>query len=150
MSSTEQMPSSRRRPIPGMPTRPDPVELPVASAAAGTVNDPKIETAASPRQRPDAGEPRRVKRPTKGSVAPSSEQRRAVDYASTRLVNFRIPVDLHDRFRALVREAEDRHPRLRKQSLTELVIALLEEGPRTADEAADMIRRKRLAEHEER
>ncbi len=73
-----------------------------------------------------------------------------MDYASTRLVNFRIPVDLHDRVRALVREAEDRHPRLRKQSLTELVIALLEEGPQTADEVADLIRRKRLAEHEER
>jgi hypothetical protein len=133
-----------------MPTRADPAELPVASTAGGTVNDPQIETAASPRQRPDADEQRRVKRPTKGSAAPSLEQRRAVDYASTRLVNFRIPVDLHDRFRALVREAEDRHPRLRKQSLTELVIALLEEGPQTADEVADLIRRKRLAEHEER
>ncbi len=57
---------------------------------------------------------------------------------------------LHDRFRALVREAEDRHPRLRKQSLTELVIALLEEGPQTADEVADLIRRKRLAEDGDR
>jgi hypothetical protein len=30
------------------------------------------------------------------------------------------------------------------------VIALLEEGPQTADEVAELIRRKRLAEHEER
>ncbi len=150
MSATEPMPSSRRRPIPGMPTRPDPVELPVASAAAGTVTDPQIETAASPRQRPDADEPPRVKRPPKGPAVRSPDQRRAMDYASTRLVNFRIPADLHDRFRALVRDAEDRHPRLRKQSLTELVIALLEEGPQTADEVAELIRRKRLAEHEER
>jgi len=74
----------------------------------------------------------------------------AADYASTRLVNFRIPVDLHDRFRGLVREAEARHPRLRRPSLTELVIALLEEGPQSGDEVADLIRRKRAAEHEER
>jgi hypothetical protein len=65
-------------------------------------------------------------------------------------VNFRIPVDLHDRFRGLVREAEARHPRLRRPSLTELVIALLEEGPQSGDEVAELIRRKRAAEHEER
>jgi hypothetical protein len=62
-------------------------------------------------------------------------------------VNFRIPVDLHDRYRQLVREAEQQHPRLRRPSLTELVIALLEEGPGTADEAAELIRRKRAGEH---
>jgi hypothetical protein len=72
-------------------------------------------------------------------------RRPAADYATTRLVNFRIPVDLHDRFRGLVRETEIRHRRLRKPSLTELVIALLEEGPQTADEVAEMIRRKRAA-----
>jgi hypothetical protein len=75
------------------------------------------------------------------------ERRPAADYASTRLVNFRIPVDLHDRFRGLVREAEINHPRLRRPSLTELVIALLEEGPQTAGEVAELIRRKRAAEH---
>jgi predicted transcriptional regulator len=32
---------------------------------------------------------------------------------------------------------------------TELVIALLEEGPQTADEVAELIRRKRTAEHAE-
>ena len=78
---------------------------------------------------------------------PVIERRPAADYASTRLVNFRIPVDLHDRFRGLVREAELNHPRLRRPSLTELVIALLEEGPETADEVAELIRRKRAAEH---
>jgi len=75
------------------------------------------------------------------------ERRPAADYASTRLVNFRIPVDLHDRFRGLVREAEIDHPRVRRPSLTELMIALLEEGPQTADEVAELIRRKRAAEH---
>jgi hypothetical protein len=74
---------------------------------------------------------------------------RSADYSVTRLVNFRLPVDLHDRFRALVAQVETRHPRLRKASLTELVIALLEEGPRTADEVAELVRRKRLAENEE-
>ena len=87
------------------------------------------------------------RRPARGTVI---ERRPAADYASTRLVNFRIPVDLHDRFRGLVREAELDHPRLRRPSLTELVIALLEEGPQTADEVAELIRRKRAAEHEER
>jgi len=62
-------------------------------------------------------------------------------------VNFRIPVDLHDRYKQLVRDAEQRHPRLRRPSLTELIIALLEEGPGTADEAAELIRRRRAAEH---
>jgi hypothetical protein len=79
---------------------------------------------------------------------PVIERRPAADYASTRLVNFRIPVDLHERFRGLVREAEINHPRLRRPSLTELVIALLEEGPQTADEVAELIRRKRAAGHE--
>ena len=84
------------------------------------------------------------------SAARPPERRPAADYASTRLVNFRIPVDLHERFRGLVREVEVGHPRLRWPSLTELVIALLEEGPQTADEVAELIRRKRAAEHEER
>lgn len=44
-------------------------------------------------------------------------------------------------------EAERRHPQLRRPTLTELMIALLEEGPSTADEVAELIRRKRIAEH---
>jgi hypothetical protein len=85
-----------------------------------------------------------------GARAETRRARRpAGDYATTRLVNFRIPVDLHDRFRGLVRETEIQHRRLRRPSLTELVIALLEEGPQTADEVAEIIRRKRAAEHEE-
>jgi hypothetical protein len=84
------------------------------------------------------------------SVSAPVPRRRSADYAATRLVNFRLPVDLHDRFRALVREAEERHPRLRRPSLTELIIALLEEGPATGDEVAEAIRRKRAAEHEAR
>jgi hypothetical protein len=154
VSATHPMPSARRRPIPGMASPPIPDAPPaagaVAEATAGAQEEPEVRArrrrSRAPRrstskpaaQRAGAGEKR------------TSERRPAADYASTRLVNFRIPVDLHDRFRALVREAEDRHPRLRKQSLTELLIALLEEGPETADEVAELIRRKRLAEHEER
>lgn len=63
-------------------------------------------------------------------------------------MNFRLPVDLHDRYKQLVRDAEQQHARLRHPSLTELLIALLEEGPETVDEVADLIRRKRVSEHE--
>ena len=154
MSAMEPMPSARRRPIPGMASPPIPDMPPVAraveDAVAGAPDEPEMETRAT-----------RSRAARRSTNAPSaqragaaekriSERRPAADYANTRLVNFRIPVDLHDRFRALVREAEDRHPRLRKQSLTELLIALLEEGPQTVDEVAELIRRKRLAEHEER
>ena len=150
----EAMPSARRRPIPGMASPPIP-DAPVVAAAVEDVP-------AGAQADPEAGAQRgRSRAPRRSASKPSAQRagagekstagrRPAADYASTRLVNFRIPVDLHDRFRALVREAEDRHPRLRKQSLTELLIALLEEGPQTVDEVAELIRRKRLAEHEER
>jgi hypothetical protein len=83
-----------------------------------------------------------------GSRELERSRRPAADYATTRLVNFRLPVDLHDRFKELVRDAEREYPRLRHPSLTELLIALLEEGPSTVDEVADLIRRKRAGEHE--
>jgi len=54
---------------------------------------------------------------------------------------------LLDRYRQLVREAEDRDPRLRRPSVTEVVIGLLAEGPTTPDDGAGLIRRKRAAEH---
>ena len=125
MSSRHPMPSARRRAIPGMVSERVAPPPPNPTEADDLVADRR--TADSP-----------------------PERRPAADYASTRLVNFRVPVDLHDRFRGLVREVEVGHPRLRRPSLTELVIALLEEGPQTADEVAELIRRKRAAEHEER
>ena len=76
-----------------------------------------------------------------------ARRRPSRDYGSTRLVNFRIPVDLHDRYKRLVREVEQRHQRLRHPSLTEVLIGLLEEGPDTADEVAAVLRRKRASEH---
>jgi hypothetical protein len=106
-----------------------------AEAAATSVTQPPIP--GEPSERVEA----------RSNRGPRGDRRPAADYASTRLVNFRIPVDLHDRFRGLVREAEVRHPRLRRPSLTELVIALFEEGPQTADEVAELIRRKRAVEH---
>jgi hypothetical protein len=127
VSPAESMQSTRRRTIPGMVSQR--TEAPEAEHSSGVASEAE-STSVKP-----------------GRVPTLS--RRSVDYSVTRLVNFRLPADLHDRFRGLVREAEERYPRLRKASLTELVIALLEEGPRTAEEVADAIRRKRLAEHED-
>ena len=138
MSASEPMPSARRRPIPGMATH-----APAVAAATLAPQDP-------PAAGPNTAAVKEPPRPDHAPQKASPGRRRAADYSATRLVNFRLPVDLHDRFRTLVREAEQRHPRLRKQSLTELVVALLEEGPQSADEVAELIRRKRLAEHEER
>jgi len=130
MSTGQTMQSVRRRTIPGMVSQaPDRRE-------AAPADDHRVSGSDM-----EAAEDLRVG---------SEDHRRSVDYSVTRLVNFRLPVDVHDRFRALVREAEDRHPRLRKASLTELVIALLEEGPQSADDVADVIRRKRMDEHEDR
>jgi hypothetical protein len=126
MSTGQTMQSLRRRTIPGM------VSLASDRQAAAPADDQGVSRQA-------AGDLR----------AGADDRLRSVDYSVTRLVNFRLPVDVHDRFRALVREAEERHPRLRKASLTELVIALLEEGPQSADDVADVIRRKRMDEHEE-
>jgi hypothetical protein len=155
MSSAQPMPSARRRPIPGMvsepvgppPPSPTPADQPVAGAEAAATSVTPSPIPEGPAGRVEAGSSRGLGEDRRSTVGRSPERRPAADYASTRLVNFRIPVDLHERFRGLVREAEVRHPRLRRPSLTELVIALLEEGPQTADEVAELIRRKRAAEH---
>jgi hypothetical protein len=125
--------------MPGMASGDQPHQSPELAAVPQTL---AIETALS-----------RVRSPkTPATVAeelrtPMWDRHPATDYTTTRLVNFRIPVDLHDRYKKLVREIEEAHPRLRHPSLTELVIALLEEGPATSNQAAALIRRKRAAEH---
>ena len=168
MTASPEMPSVRRRPIPGMTsTRSAPPPAPslesdrpeAASSPEPSGRKPeRPETTVAPQgaQRARRASPRRLER----SVSPAGtreladrhedagRRRPAADYASTRLVNFRIPVDLHDRYRQLIRDAEQQHPRLRRPSLTELVIALLEEGPETPGQVAELIRRKRAAEHE--
>jgi hypothetical protein len=58
----------------------------------------------------------------------------------------RLPVDLHERHKDLLREVERRFPRLRNPSLTEYVIGLLEESEPTPDGMAAVIRRKRVDE----
>jgi hypothetical protein len=126
-------------PPPASPDSQAPERPSAASTPAATQAESKPR-AASTRA---TGRASTASRPVASGAA---DRRPAADYASTRLVNFRIPVDLHDRYRQLVREAEQRHPRLRHPSLTELVIALLEEGPSTADEVAEVIRRKRVDE----
>jgi len=163
------MPPARRRPIPGTspaPAAPPPpstidseeapssngsselrestdaaIPAPEASPAPASRNRPRPPSRAVASARPESNGDDTV------GEDPVRRRRPAVDYTTTRLVNFRIPVNLHDRYRQLVREAEERYPRLRRPSLTELVIALLEEGPHTATDVAELIRRKRAAEH---
>jgi hypothetical protein len=151
MTASPQMPSVRRRPIPGMtssrsaPPPPPSVEsdrLAAAPSPAASSREPdQPETTVAPQGAQQERWPAQRRFERSVSQADTSEpadrredaarRRPAADYASTRLVNFRIPVDLHDRYRQLIRDAEQQHPRLRRPSLTELVIALLEEGPET-------------------
>ena len=165
MSSSAEMPSVRRRLIPGM-------SAPVPTGISEAPNlDPKVpesstqvdatEDETTPadrshlsrrasRTRPRGGSRERLATVAGEEATQSPRRYPSSDYGSTNLFNFRLPVDLHDRFGALVDEVKHRHPRLRKPSLTELLIALLEEGPQTADGVAEMIRRKRLDEHQVR
>lgn len=147
MSAPEAMPPARRRPIPGMAAGPAAPPPPQHSSKTDSVDSPGAFSQTATPPPPAAAADGAVTEASTTGESGARERRPAADYASTRLVNFRIPVDLHDRFRALIREAEEEHPRLRRPSLTELVIALLEEGPQTADEVAELIRRKRAAEH---
>lgn len=134
MSQRAEMPPARRRPMPGM--------------ASSTGPSPPPALAPVPDRPQRAQRQSHANSPAISKESHSSKQRRpAVDYGATRLVNFRLPVDLHDRIKALVRETEAAHPRLRHPSLTELIIAMLEEAPSTTDEVAALIRRKRSAEH---
>jgi hypothetical protein len=154
--SAAEIPSLRRRPIPGMSpsqiTRPDDRQAEQPAHAPTAATGPEATSSSIPPVAPTRPQ-RRAGSQTASSPAPAvaqgvAERRPASDYAMTRLVNFRLPADLHDRFKQLVREAEQRHPRLRHPSLTELIIGLLEEGPQTAEEVAEVIRRKRAGEHE--
>ena len=135
MSGMPEMPSVRRRAIPGLSATASPPPPPGPDAAMR----PDASVTAPHGPRPDGDD--------NGRRQTSPDRRPAADYGSTRLVNFRLPIDLHDRYKALVREAEARHPRLRRPSLTELLIGLLEEAPADADGVAELIRRKRAAEH---
>lgn len=156
MTQPQAMPPARRRPIPGMASQSPAPAPPSDEHDQPQRTDPSpVASTTEQRTEPRTGSPTRAAAPANAGVrgarsgveSRGPQRRPAADYASTRLVNFRIPVDLHDRYRQLVREAEQRHPRLRHPSLTELVIALLEEGPGTADDVAELIRRKRAAEH---
>jgi hypothetical protein len=164
MSSTQPMASTRRRAISGMASHrqggaaPDPERPPAATVETPTADQETTRPVSPPvdpdgsggSATPSASTTTGTDRPMASSPASAGPERWAArDYASTRLVNFRIPVDIHDRYRQLIRDVEERYPRLRRPSLTEFVIALLEEGPRAVDEVAETIRRKRAAEHEQ-
>jgi hypothetical protein len=140
--STGRPMSSLRRPMPGMP-----------AAASPPPEQARTPTAAPARPRPEV----RTKRPgarraaADAAVARPGEASRerwmSADYSATRLANFRLPIDLYDHYRELVRQVEQSDPRLRRPSLTEVIIALLEEGPRTPHEVAELLRRRRAAEN---
>jgi hypothetical protein len=146
-------------PSPSIEVEPPGPELAEASTPIQTTGSASVASPQAPVVPPEAPTPRRSSA-SRSRVDPHADRegnerrgsarsrRPAADYATTRLVNFRLPVDLHDRFKDLVRDAEREYPRLRHPSLTELLIALLEEGPETVDEVADLIRRKRAGEHE--
>lgn len=135
--------SALRRPMPGMPAT-DPAAK-RSSEPASLPADPQAELAAlaRPRRRRRVDEPRSARRAEDGAG-----RRVTADYSTTRLVNFRLPVELHDHCRELVRGVEQTDPRLRRPSLTEVIIALLEEGPHTPEGIAELLRRRRAAENE--
>jgi hypothetical protein len=144
MSATKPMRTLRRRPMPGMPAASPAVPVPPPSV------EPDRPDALTPTPAPERSSRRRVTSATtpSGADADASPRRHPVeDYATTHLTNFRIPVDLHVRYGRLLALAQEQHPRLRKMSLTEVVIALLAEGPQTSDEVAELVRRKRTDEH---
>lgn len=160
MTQTPQMPPARRRPIPGVsaalpaPPPPNPTAQ-IESTASRSPSSPTRQAARTPATDPaqaaatPSGSRRRTSSQSQASRARpvgagdmdrselARRRRPAADYAATRLVNFRLPVDLHDRYKQLVRDAEQQHSRLRHPSFTELLIALLEEGAETGDEVAD-------------
>jgi hypothetical protein len=115
MSAVTPMSGLRRRAMPGMPSHPEPPtttdearDALVPSPPVPAV--PGISAAGGPRRGPGVGD--------------GEGRWRAEDYSATRLANFRLPVDLHDRYRRLVADVERDHPRLRHPSLTEVIIAL--------------------------
>ena len=151
MSGAQPMPSVRRRPIPGMASQPIGPPPLAPTQDNQHVDDaqpaPEAETSTTAISEVNEVTPARSDRRRRAPVETQIERRPAADYASTRLVNFRIPVDLHDRYKRLVRDVEQTHQRLRHPSLTEVLIGLIEEGPDTPEEIAAVIRRKRASEH---
>jgi hypothetical protein len=141
MSAPRTMtPLRRRGAIPGMTppapaVRENPVERPEPA--------PPVPPAHSA---PPAGVVDESEGARRQALVGAPARRPSADYGATRLVNFRLPVDLHDRYRRLVAEVEQAHPRLRRPSLTEVLIGLFEEGPETVEEIAEVIRRKRAGE----
>lgn len=71
---------------------------------------------------------------------PASAPRDPYAGAGTKQVNTRLLEPLHTRFVLLVRQLDDEGYRT---SLTEILHALLEEGPDTPDEARELVRRWR-------
>ena len=144
MTERPAMPPARQPRVPGMtPAGPESAPpRPAPSSAQETNGRRPPGEARNPRRRSNSA----ASTNGKAQPAPPPEPARwpARDYSSTRLVNMRLPVDLHERHKDLLREVERRFPRLRNPSLTEYVIGLLEESEPTPDGMAAVIRRKRV------
>lgn len=151
MSSTRPM-STLRRPMPGMPATPPPEPPRPGGAGSPITPESRIDVSSMAARggarpaHPGAQAQPKSERPPSGRLR--SGRWMSADYSTTRLANFRLPVDLHDHYRELVREVEQTDPRLRRPSLTEVIIALLEEGPSTPAQVAELLRRRRAAENE--
>lgn len=130
MSNRTRMAPARRSRIPGMTPTPVARGEQQDEGEVVALERPVVEATQPPARVIDA-------------AAPELKRWPSADYSATRLVNMRLPVDLHERFKAAVREAEAEHGRLSKPSLTEFVIAILEETPASGDQVAGAIRRKR-------
>jgi hypothetical protein len=143
MSVTKPMTPLRRRPMPGMPAASPTVFQPAPSPETDPTEPAAAPRAVPAKPAPGNGSGSRSRPETQSSRGATA------DYSSTRLANFRLPVDLHDRYRELVHQAQLQHPRLRRLSLTEVLVALMEEGPQTPAEVAELVRRKRAYEHSE-
>jgi hypothetical protein len=139
VTSGRGMRPARRRLIPGTEASHPPAIHPTTTPGKQS-SRPTAPTRSAARRSPE-------RHPGSEAADRDVSRRPSKNYAATRLVNFRLPTDLHDRYKQLVHEVEERFPRLRHPSLTELIIALLEEGPADAAEVAELIRRKRAGEH---
>ena len=158
MTSPRPMPSARRRPIRGMvsesvaspPPNPTEADQLVAGAEAAAAS---VTPALIPTNQPDASRHGRAEAcEGTGGVLPAGRRSgglppitRAPGWSTSAS-----PWTCTSGSAAWSARPRSAITRLRRPSLTELVIALLEEGPQTADEVAELIRRKRAAEHEER
>ena len=99
MTARREMPPARRRPIPGMAVQPSCPQPPEPTATDDELGRRRGATP-GPERLAASGSADAPARERNGRGSADRTRRPAADYAATRLVNFRLPVDLHDRFKA--------------------------------------------------